>query len=100
MEVTFADKTLDDLETNLHCKSRFDKSVVRAYRKLLQYVRDASDERDLRAWPGKHFEKLLGNRAHQHSMKIDYQWRLVFEIEPSSPKNIIRVLSIENYHKG
>jgi proteic killer suppression protein len=100
VEITFADSALDDLETNEHCKGRFDRSVLRAYRRVLRYIRDATDERDLRAWPGKHFEKLKGNRSHQYSMKIDSQWRLFFEIKKSSPKNIIHVVEIEDYHKG
>lgn len=100
MEVTFADATLDELEVNENCKSRFDKQLLRAYRKLMRFIRDATDERDLRAWPGKHFEKLQGDRSHQYSMRIDSQWRLVFEITPRSPKNIIHVVSIEDYHKG
>lgn len=98
MEVTFGDDSLDELENDDHCKSRFDQSVVRAYRKLMRYIRDAIDERDLRAWVGKHFEKLQGDRSHQHSMKIDSQWRLVFEIQPGKPKNVIHVVEITDYH--
>ena len=98
MEVTFGDDSLDELENDDRCKSRFDQSVVRAYRKLMRYIRDATDERDLRAWRGKHFEKLKGDRSHQHSMRIDSQWRLVFEIQPGNPKNVIHVVEITDYH--
>ncbi len=100
MEVTFGDPKLDELEVNEQCKSRYGQTVVRAYRKLLRFIRDAGDERDLRAWPGKHFEKLLGDRSHQYAMKIDGQFRLVFEITPHCPKNIIHVVEIVDYHKG
>ena len=100
MEVTYDDPQLDELEKNEHCKSKFDKSVVRAYRRLMRYIYDATDERDLYAYPGKHCEKLKGDRSSQHSMKIDSKWRLVFEIKTSNPKNIIHVISIEDYHKG
>ena len=98
MEVTFDDGRLEELENSEHCKSRFAPSVVRAYRRLLRYIRDAEDERDPRAWPGKHFEKLKGDRSHQHSMKIDSQWRLIFEIRESDPKNVIHVIEITDYH--
>lgn len=100
MEVTFADPFWDELEANEHCQSRFDGSVVRAYRRLVRYIRDAADERDLRAWPGKHFEKLSGDRAGQYSMKVDAKWRLVFEIRKGTPKNVIHVIEVTDYHKG
>lgn len=98
MEVTFGDSKLDALESDEDCKSKFDKVLVRAYRRLLRYVRDAEDERDLRAYPGRHFEKLKGDRSHQYSMRINDQWRLVFEIKEGNPKNVIHVLAIEDYH--
>ncbi len=100
MEVTFADSSLDDLEADDRVNGGFDKEVVRAYCRLMRFVRDATDERDLRSWPGKHFEKLKGDRAHQHSMKITSKWRLVFEIRKGNPKNIIHVVEITDYHKG
>jgi len=33
-------------------------------------------------------------------MKLNDQWRLVFEIREHSPKNVIHVVAIEDYHKG
>ena len=98
MEVTFDDDSLDELENNERCKSRFHKSVVRAYRKLLRFIRDARDERDLRAWREKRFELLTGNRSNQYSMRIDGQWRLVFEIQEGNPGNVIHVIEIVDYH--
>jgi proteic killer suppression protein len=100
VDVSYEDQHLDELEKNERCRSKLAKSVVRAYRRLMQFIYDAADERDLYAYPGKHCEKLLGDRAHQHSMRIDSQWRLVFEIRKGNPKNTIHVVSIENYHKG
>jgi len=100
VEVTFADPSLDDLEADEHCNCGFDGGVVRAYRRLMRFIRDALDERDLRAWPGKHFEKLKGNRSHQYSMRINSQWRLIFEIHKGQPKNTVHVIAIEDYHRG
>lgn len=100
MDVTFADLDLAGLESDEDYKSRFSSPVVRAYRRLLNFIRQATDERDLRAYPGKHFEKLDGDRSHQHSMKIDKKWRLVFEIRKGNPSNTIHVVEIVDYHKG
>ena len=34
---------------------------------------------DLAASPGNNFEKLVGNRAGQYSIRINQQWRICFE---------------------
>ena len=49
-----------------------------ALRKLL--ILDAADKLDdLRVPPGNRLEKLSGNRSHQHSIRINDQWRICFE---------------------
>lgn len=48
-----------------------------ALRKLL--ILDATDElADLRVPPGNRLEKLVGDRAGLHSIRINDQWRLCF----------------------
>ena len=49
----------------------------RLFRKL-QLIDDATSELDLRSPPSNHFEKLKGNLAGKHSVRINKQWRLVF----------------------
>jgi proteic killer suppression protein len=49
----------------------------RVFRKL-QMIDDATTDRDLRVPPGNHFEKLHGNPAGLHSIRVNKQWRLVF----------------------
>jgi proteic killer suppression protein len=49
----------------------------RLFRKL-QIIDDATSDQDLRAPPSNHFEKLRGNLAEFHSIRVDRQWRLVF----------------------
>lgn len=98
MEVEFDDPDLDDLETNARYEGRYSQGVVRAYRKRLQSIRAAADERDLYAMKSNHFEKLKGNRSHQHSMRLNNQWRLIIEIRGRSPKKRIAICSIEDYH--
>lgn len=49
----------------------------RAYRKLL--ILDAAVSlNDLRVPPGNRLEALKGDRAGQHSIRINQQWRLCF----------------------
>ena len=49
----------------------------RLFRKL-QLIDDATCDPDLRSPPSNHFEKLIGNLAGKHSIRINKQWRLVF----------------------
>jgi len=48
-----------------------------AYRKLVQ-LHNARDLADLRAPPGNRLEALRGNRAGQHSIRVNDKWRVCF----------------------
>ena len=48
-----------------------------ALRKLLM-LDAAHDLRDLQVPPGNALEKLLGDRAGQHSIRVNRQWRICF----------------------
>ena len=49
----------------------------RLFRKL-QMIDDAMTDQDLRVPPSNRFEKLRGNLAGFHSIRVNKQWRLVF----------------------
>ena len=55
----------------------------RLFRKL-QLMDDATADADLRVPPSNHFEKLRGNLADWHSIRVSEQWRLVFRWNSSS----------------
>ena len=55
----------------------------RLFRKL-QMIDDATSDQDLRVPPSNHFEKLRGNLADYHSIRINKKWRLVFRWNGSS----------------
>jgi proteic killer suppression protein len=98
MEVEFADDELDRLETDPQFTAGFGRDVVRGFRKAMQVIRAAADERDLYLLRGLHFEKLEGNRSHQRSIRINRQWRLILELVGMAPNKKIRVMRIEDYH--
>lgn len=52
----------------------------RLFRKL-QMIDDATSDQDLRVPPSNHFEKLRGNLAGFHSIRVNKQWRLIFRWE-------------------
>ena len=50
MDIEFLDDALDRLEIELQFTGGYPQEVVRAYRRRLQFVRSAQDERDLYAF--------------------------------------------------
>ena len=51
---------------------------------------------DLRVPPGNRLEKLAGDRAGQHSIRIDRQWRICFRWADAGPEDV----EIVDYHSG
>lgn len=64
-----------------------------AYRKLLILNR-AENLNDLRVPPGNRLEKLVGNRAGQHSIRINNQFRICFIWSSAGPTDV----EIVDYH--
>ena|SRR6185437_4950197 len=98
MDVTFADSDLDRLEVDPGFDMGMPEGVVKAYRKLLQVIRSAPDERDFRALKSLHYEKLKGVRQHQCSMRLNVRQRLVLEVEDRGHDRRIRIVAVEDYH--
>jgi toxin HigB-1 len=76
----------------------FNRAVVKGFRKLMQVIRAATDERDFYAMKSLHFKKLEGARSHERSMRINDQWRLILELKGTPPNKTILVNKIEDYH--
>jgi len=51
---------------------------------------------DLAASPGNRLEKLSGDRAGQHSIRINDQWRICFTWKDDGPHDV----EIVDYHRG
>jgi proteic killer suppression protein len=98
MDVTFKDQSLDRLETDAAYSAGFGNTVVKAYRKAMQHVRAATDERTFYARRSFRFEKLQGGREGQHSMRLNDQWRLIIELRAEGAKKVVHVVEIADYH--
>ncbi|MBI5384994.1 MAG: type II toxin-antitoxin system RelE/ParE family toxin [Verrucomicrobia bacterium] len=64
-----------------------------ALRKL-RHLNNAADLNDLRSPPGNRLEALRGNRAGQHSIRINDQWRICFRWNEGGADNV----EIVDYH--
>lgn len=91
-------KTLQRIDEDADFNGGYSVNLVRAFRMRMQAIRAASNENDLRSLKSLHFEKLMGDRKHQYSMRLNSQFRLIFQIESSKQGNILVVLAIEDYH--
>jgi proteic killer suppression protein len=98
MKVEFDDDELDRLETDAFYTAGHSQEVVRAFRKRMQQIRAFRDVRDFLAVRSLNFEKLKGNREGQHSIRLNLQWRLVFEIRGDHPCKVIGIIEIVDYH--
>ena len=98
MEVQYADDELYRLATEKVFTKGLSQALVTKYRQRIQQIYAANDERVLRALKSLHFEKLKGDRSHQHSIKLNDQWRLILEFDDSTIPKTVLVIGIEDYH--
>lgn len=98
MEVRYADRGLQTLGTDPAATCGLPSGVVKAFRLRLQTIRAAPDERDFYQFKSLRYEKLKGNRSHQHSMRLNNQYRLILEYEKRSIEKIAVIVGIEDYH--
>ena len=97
MRVRHADRKLERLETDLNYTAGYDRALVKAFRKRMQLIRSARDEREFFALKSLHYEKLKGSRQYQRSMRLNDQFRLIVTLEEMNGKTVI-IVSIEDYH--
>lgn len=98
MDVEHDDPDLAELERSQSATAGRGGAVDRGFRKVMQAVRAAVDERDLYAVKSLRFEKLVGKRDGQRSLRINKQWRLIVEVRGEHPRKRIGVIGIEDYH--
>jgi toxin HigB-1 len=98
MEVEFDDPDLDRLETDANFTADWPPAIVRGYRKLMRLIHDAPDERDLYAMRSLRFKKRKPPHAHQHSMRINDQFRLIVELRGTGTNKRVGVIEITDPH--
>ncbi|MCT1544945.1 type II toxin-antitoxin system RelE/ParE family toxin [Kocuria rhizophila] len=71
-----------------------DLRILRVALRELRQVGAATSLNDLRSPPGNRLEALAGNRAGQHSIRINDQWRICFTWTVAGPEEV----EIVDYH--
>ena len=73
---------------------KLDQNTQRAALRKLLILDAAETLDDLTVPPGNRLEKLRGDRAGQHSVRINQQWRICFRWTAAGPENV----EIVDYH--
>lgn len=90
---SFADKDTERVGQRERSK-RLDQNTQRAALRKLLILDAAEILDDLRVPPGNRLEKLRGDRAGQHSVRVNQQWRICFRWTPAGPEDV----EIVDYH--
>jgi len=98
MRIVFAEPELSLIETDEAGSTRLPVAVIKSARRKLTVLRAAIDDRSLRNWKSLHYEKLRGDREGQRSIRLNDQYRMVFELDEETEPQTITILAIEDYH--
>ena len=98
MEVIIEDESLKKLDEDPTYDAGFDRSIVKAFRMRMQFIRASEDERVFYNMKSLHYEKLKGDLKGSHSMRLNKQWRLIIKHKRGESGKLIIVVSIIDYH--
>lgn len=79
MIVSFRDRWLRDFFVDDVQSKKIPADLEKRLFRKIQIIDDAATDQDLRGPPSNHFEKLRGSLADFHSIRVNKQWRLVFQ---------------------
>ena len=98
MDFRFASQELERVWIEANSSLGHGKPVDEKFRQRVSAIKNAKDERDLRALKSLHYERLKGKRKHQWSIRVNDQWRLIVEWEKTNKGKRIVLLNVEDYH--
>jgi proteic killer suppression protein len=98
LRVEYHDKVLRRLaEEREYAPNGWDPTVIRSYRRKVQLIAAAVDERDLYEMRGLRMEKLKGDRLGQTSMRLNDQFRLILKFKTEGERVAV-LLEVVDYH--
>lgn len=74
--------------------SKLPRDIQQVALRKLRMVNNAKNLNDLRIPPANRLEKLIGDRAGQHSIRINDQWRICFTWKEGDASDV----EITDYH--
>lgn len=98
LNITFAENGLSLIETDQAGVTKLPVAVIKSARRKLAVIRSFTDTSQLRAWKSLHYEKLKGNYEGKRSIRLNDQYRMIFEINKETAPHTIIVLEVKDYH--
>lgn len=98
MRFRFRTRKLEALYTEERDAHKYPTGVVDAFFEAMAIIDSAADERDLYAFKGLRFEKLLGDRTGERSIRLNRQFRLILWLERDDQGKYLSISDIEDYH--
>jgi len=90
---SFADKEAEKI-FGREFSRKLPNDIQRIARRKLEILDAVESLNDLRVPPSNRLEKLKGDRSHQHSIRINDQWRICFEWRDTDAHEV----EIVDYH--
>ena len=84
----FRDQWLDDYYFRGKKSSHIPSAIEDALRRKLDIIHVAKEERDLRVPPGNRFEHLRGRLKDWRSIRVNRQYRLIFQWEAGAASKV------------
>lgn len=94
---TFRDSYLARFYWDDQHHKKIPAAIINSLFRRLQMLDIAMSERDLRLPPGNHFEKLSGNLEGWRSIRVNQQWRLIFEWDETQSQALNIYLDNHSY---
>ena len=93
---SFGDPATEDLFHNRQTRRArsFPPDIIRAALRKLDVIETAHRLQDLRTPPGNRLEALKGNLQGYYSIRVNEQWRIIFQWSENSAHQV----SLTDYH--
>ena len=99
MRIQFEDDDLKRLYTDVGFRQpRLGPDLTKQFRKKVQLLAAATDERDLYNLRGLRLEKLSGTRSGQHSIRLNDQFRLILRFDTDKEGRLVVIVELTDYH--
>lgn len=99
MRFSFEDDDLERLYSDPSFRApRLGADLTKQFRKAMQLIVAAKDDRDLRNYRGLRLEKLDGKRQGQHSVRLNDQFRLILRFETDDDGRVVTIVELTDYH--
>lgn len=82
-------------------KHRFQPSIIRRYKRCVDYLRQARKIEELFLLPSLRYEVLVGDKADVSSIRVNAQYRIEFTVRQQGEPviTICNILELSNHYK-